>query len=149
MVGWLEIWLLLLHIYIYYYFINLVGWFRYGLIVFKNRYKDSSHLIRILWFMSTGFFVASGKGLLMMLVYIIDGTPPWYYWFYIYVRSRLNSHYFHTIGDGHPTSRDLYTHWMTILNIWFVYILWNTSRAALLEPAFPSRNQLESHARYV
>ena len=29
-----------------------------------------------------------------------------------YVRSGLNSHYFHIIGDGHqPNSRGLYTHY--------------------------------------
>ena len=31
---------------------------------------------------------------------------------YEYVRTGLNSHYFHIIGDGHqPTSRGLYTHY--------------------------------------
>ena len=30
----------------------------------------------------------------------------------LYVRSGLNSHYFHIIGDGHqPSSRGLYTHY--------------------------------------
>ena len=40
------------------------------------------------------------------------GVPFGAWWVYLYVRSGLNSHYFHIIGDGHhPNNRVLYTNY--------------------------------------